>query len=275
MSVVEQKWSSSRTASSPPSVGTVTNLLGAENGTLLASFVGGGAVQVGPDGRVLARTEKNHPKCCSMRLARTPSGEMWLGGNSLGRIIRTGGLLKLEDHPLRTQPATNVLTIKYEERTRKLWACYNGGILTRSPDGTWQEITTRDGLLVNGCWSLAPLPNGDVWDAYLGLKAMARIRPGAGSHVAIRQYGPNDGIPEPGNDAFDADRHDRLWRAGDLGTYVTHSAEAEAGNWLQLNQSDGFPSNALTPAAFSLIPMGPYGGGPIMTSLITRRLPTW
>ncbi len=190
----------------------MSGLLNAGDGTLLASFIAGGAVQLRPDGRILTRTRKEDPKTGSMRLARTPDGEIWLGGTSLGRLTRSGTLLKLEDHPLQTTPAGNVLAIKYENHTRKLWACYNGGLVVRDEHRNWKEFTARDGLLGNGCWSLAPLPNGDVWYAYYGLRALALIRPGAGENIAVRHYGPESGIPEPGSDTMDADPGGRLWR---------------------------------------------------------------
>jgi len=222
----------------------VSGLLGTDDGTLLASLMGAGAVQLSPKGRVVARTERDRPKN-GMRLARTADGEIWLGSGQLGRLTRKGAVLQWVEHPLQTQAPKNVLAVKYEEHTRTLWACYNGGLVVRDEPGVWKEFTTRDGLLVNGCWSLAPLPNGDVWYAYFGLHALALIRPAVGGRITVRNYGANDGILEPGGDTLDADHRGWLWRGGDLGIYVADAAEAEAGNWLQLDQSDGFPTNSM------------------------------
>jgi len=191
-----------------------------------------------------------------MRLERTSEGKIWAGGSFLGRLARRGSRLEIENHRLDTNPVRNVLSVRYEEHTRKLWACYNGGLVARSEDGSWREITTKDGLLVNGCWGLAPLPNGDVWDTYFGLGAVALIRPGPGGHFAIRQYGPKEGIPEPGGDAMEADQQGRLWRSGDLGTYVADAVEAEAGSWLTLNTSDGIPANGINSGSFFADPDG-------------------
>jgi len=224
--------------------GLVSGLSGAEDGTLLASVRGGGAIQLGKSGKVLARTEKGRPEG-GMRLARTPDGEIWLGDMTLGRLIRKGSILKFEDHPLRTQPSRNVLAIKYEPHTRKLWSCYNGGLVVRDEHGVWREFTAQDGLPANGCWSLASLPNGDVWYASFTLPAIARIRPTTNGRVAVRQYGRDDGIPEPRNDSLDADQRGWLWRGGELGSYVADAGEAEAGRWLKLDQSDGFPANGM------------------------------
>jgi tRNA A-37 threonylcarbamoyl transferase component Bud32/ligand-binding sensor domain-containing protein len=224
--------------------GPVLGLLGGGDRSLVAAFMKGPAKQLGTNGKVLASTERNRPKS-SMRLARTADGEIWLGSHWLGRLTRKGPVLHWEEHPLQTQPSKNVLAVKYEEHTRKLWACYNGGLVVRDEHGVWKEFTTRDGLLANGCWSLAPLPNGDVWYAYFGLHALALIRPAGDGRVTIRQYDAKDGILEPGGDTLDADHRGWLWRAGDLGIYVADAAEAEAAQWLQLNQADGFPANGM------------------------------
>lgn len=222
--------------------GFVSGLLGAKDGSLFASLSGAGAVQLSTKGGVVAQTEEGHSNG-DMRLARTPDGETWVGDGGIGRLTRKGRILKFEAHPLQTKPSGNVLGFKYEEHTQKLWACYNGGLVVRDEQGDWKEFTTRDGLLINGCWSLAPLPNGDVWYAYRGLNAIARIRPTADGRITVRQYGSNEGIPGPGNDTMDADQRGWSWRSGGLGIYVADAAEAEAGKWLQLDQSDGFPAN--------------------------------
>jgi len=224
--------------------GIVSGLLGAADGTLLASLSGGGVVQLSAQGAVIARTEKGHPRG-GMRLSRTPDGEIWMGDGGLGRLTRTGTVLKLERHPLQTQPSGNTLAIKYEEHTRALWACYNGGLVTRDEHGDWKEFTTRDGLLENPCWSVAPLPSGDVWYGYMHVNAIARIRRGVDGRLAIRQYTPNDVTPDPRGATLDADRRGWLWRSADLGFYVADAAEAEAGAWLQLDGSDGFPADGM------------------------------
>ena len=169
--------------------------MGNADGGLLAGFSTGGAAQLDAAGNVVARTGKNDGDA-TMRLARTPDGEVWAGNVSLRRLSRSGSILKLEDHPLETHPSKNLLAIKYEEHTRKLWSCYNGGAVVRDEHGAWREITTRDGLLAGGCWSLAPLPNGDVWYAYFNLPALALLRPGPGGAYTIRQYQAKGGTAE-------------------------------------------------------------------------------
>jgi tRNA A-37 threonylcarbamoyl transferase component Bud32 len=233
-----------------PGVGDVASLLPFGNGALLAGFITGGAVLVGADGRVLAGTANTPPVPAGMRFARTSDGEIWMAGSSLGRLTREGKLLKVEGHPLQHRPTGNVLSVKYEERTRKLWACYNGGLVVRTEDGKWQEFTVKDGLLTNDCWSVAPLASGDVWYAYRGARDIALIRWAANGKPNVRQYGGSDGIPEPSNDSMDTDQQGRLWRGGGLGAYVADAAEAEAGNWLTLDESDGFPTAGMNSGSF-------------------------
>ncbi len=224
--------------------GMVSALLAMGDGTLLAGFSGNGVLLLGANGKVLASTRKDR-RTVAMRLARTPDGEIWLGGGLLARLSREGPLLNVENHPLQTQPSRNILAIKYQEETRRLWACYNGGLVVRDEHGIWTEISKSDGLAGNGCWSMAPLPNGDVWYASFLAPSHSLIRPGANGKVTIRQYGLNDGTPEPGGDTMDADTEGRLWRGGDLSVYVADRAEAEAGKWMQLDLSDGFPANGM------------------------------
>jgi hypothetical protein len=248
--------------------GTVTALLARSNGDLLGSFISGGAVQVNPDGRVVARTAPGHPKCCSMRLAEADGSEVWLGGTGLGRLFRAGSLLQLEDHALQTQPSGNMLSIKYEPATRTLYTCYNGGLVIRNERGEWREITAHDGLATNGCWSLAPLPNGDIWYAYYGKSAFARIRLDPAGRVNVREF-------ETVNDTFDIDRRGWLWRGAEQAFYVANPAEAEAGQWQQFDQSDGFPANDINSGSVFEDTDGSMWGVPIMTWRTIVRPPTW
>jgi len=225
--------------------GSVSGLLAAEGGTLLATLDGGGAIQLSADGAIVARTEKDRPRGGDMRLTRTPDGQVWMAGSGLGRLTRAGSILKWDGHPLQTQPSANVLAVKYEAHTRKLWACYDGGLVSRDQQGKWREFTTRDGLLANPCWDLAALPDGDVWYAYHALHAITLIRPLASGGITVRHYDARDGLTESGADAFVADSRGRLWRGGSLGVYVADATEAEAGEWLQLNLSDGFSANGM------------------------------
>ena len=230
--------------------GTVTSLLSSEDGTLWAALDPGGAVQLTTTGRVIAHTERDQPKR-GMRLAETADHEIWLGGgSSLGRLVREGSTLTFQAHSFEGQQPGNVLAVEFQRQTHKLWACYNGGLLVRDQGGHWRTITTRDGLLVNGCWGFAALVNGDIWYTYFDVHDFALIKINSAGSVVVRQYGLRNRVPEPGGDTFDADKSGRLWRAGDLGIYVADPEEAEKGEWLKLDESDGFPANGINSGSY-------------------------
>ena len=226
------------------SAGVVAGLAGAPDGGLFAAIDGGAVQQVDPHGKVIARSALGQSHV-AMRVTRTADGEVWTGGTGLRKISRSGAILTAEEQPLQAHPPQNLLSIKYEAHTRKLWSCYAGGAVVRDEKGAWREIGTRDGLLIGACWSLAPLPNGDVWYAYFDLPALALLRPNQSGGYTVRQYQAKDGVIEPGGDSLDLDGSGRLWRGGDLGVYTADPAEAEAGNWLKLDLSDGLPANAI------------------------------
>ena len=228
--------------------GEVTGLMSTENGTILAALNRGGAFELSTDGRILARTRNALDTPYGLRLAKAPEHETWLGGFGLFRVKREGSQLKLEDHRLQTQPASNVLDVQYEEHGRKLWACYSGGLVVRNEDGSWREITIKDGLLINPCWSLAALPNGDIWYGYYNTHAFALIRPDSNGGFTVRQY--RDEARDPQSYIFDVDQRGWLWRGGDQGISVADPASAETGQWVYLDQSDGLPGQGANSGSY-------------------------
>lgn len=220
--------------------GTVSSLLPAGNDHLFAGFLNGGTAELRADGAVLARMQVS--EAVGARLARTPDGQVWAGGSQFGAVSRRGRVLNFDPHPLLTAPSGNLLAIKYDDRMHRLWACYNGGLILRDDQGVWKEFTTKDGLRVNGCWSLAPVPNGDVWYEYFGYAGTALIHPMPDGRIRVRDYDLRN-MPDPGGSTLDLDHSGRLWRSGESGIYVADPAEAEAAHWLQLDRSDGLPAN--------------------------------
>ena len=235
-----------RSVTSFRKVGLVMNLLPFADG-LLAALTPGGAALLRRDGTVLARTAAPGD---GLRLAKTAGQEVWFGGYRLGQLKQQGAGLIFENHRLETRPSSNVLDVQYEEHTRKLWACYSGGLVARSEDGTWREFTTKDGLLVNPCWSLAALPNGDVWYGYLNTPAFALVRPAPDGRVVVRQFRAGDEIEGPESLTFDIDQRGWLWRGGANGLSIARPVDAEAGKWLHFDQSDGLPSEGVNSGSY-------------------------
>jgi tRNA A-37 threonylcarbamoyl transferase component Bud32/ligand-binding sensor domain-containing protein len=230
--------------------GQVLNLLAMKDGTLLAALNPEGAAALRPDGRVVARMEAAKRGWYGLRLARTPQGEVWMGGMFLEWIERLGSRLIPHRHRTETSPAGNFLDVQYEEHTRKLWACYTGGLAARSEDGSWRELTRKDGLLVDACWSLAALPNGDVWYGYFNTPAFALVRPKAVGRFTVRQFRASDEIPDPESFTFDADQRGWLWRGGNHGMSVSDPGQAELGRWIHFDQSDGLPGDDVNTGSF-------------------------
>jgi hypothetical protein len=80
---------------------TAWALLGTEAGSVLASLDGGaGAMELGIDGKVLARTERIAHRGDNMRLTRGAGGDIWWGGSRLERLTRRGSVLESHEHPL-------------------------------------------------------------------------------------------------------------------------------------------------------------------------------
>jgi len=227
----------------------IMNLLPETGGTLLLALNPGTAALLRANGTVVARAAGGEDYY-GLRLARTSDQGIWLGGISLGPVKREGSRLTIHNHRLDTQPAGNVLDVQYEEHNNKLWACYIGGLAVRSQDGNWREFTTKDGLLVNACWSLAALPNGDVWYGYYNTPAFALLRPNADGRYTVRQFRAGGDILDPESITFDSDQRGWLWRGGNHGMSVADPIEAEAGTWIHFDQSDGFPGESVNSGSY-------------------------
>lgn len=228
--------------------GPVMNLLPVGD-DLLAALNPGGLALLRRDGKILARTDPA-PGFYGLRLAETDPQDIWMGGLILAHLTRAGSRLIVKHHQLETQPAGNVLDVQYEPNTRKLWACYVGGLAVRNADNTWREITVKDGLSTNACWSLAALPNGDVWYGYYSTPAFARIRPKADGHYEVRQFRASDGVRDPESVNFDVDRRGWLWRGGNHGLSVSDPANAEAGRWLFFDRAAGLSGEGINTGSF-------------------------
>jgi hypothetical protein len=230
------------------SKGSVMNLLPMGN-NLLAVVKPGGALLIRSDGKILAGNEV-HDYDYGLRLAEAGRNEYWMGGLTLAQLGFEGATLVVRNHRLKTQPAGNVADVQYERTTKRLWACYNGGLVMRDQNDNWTEITAKDGLLVNPCWSLAALPNGDVWYGYYNTPAFARIRPNQKGGYDVRQFHASDEVTDPESVNFDVDRRGWLWRGGNHGLSVSDPANAEAGRWIFYDQSDGLSGEGVNSGSY-------------------------
>ena len=227
--------------------GQVTNLRTAPDGNILVALNPGGTALIARNGKILARTASRR---FSFRLAVLPDGSTWSGGDDLGQMQRSGSRLNPVNHPLETQPGGNVMGLQYDDRGRRLWACYNGGLVFREDGGAWREITTKDGLLTNGCWGLAALPSGDVLYAYMNAPAIGLVHGDAGGHFSVRQFRKGDELVDPETLAFGLDRRGRVWRGGNHGVSIANTEQLEAGRWMYLDRTDGLPGDGMNTGSF-------------------------
>jgi tRNA A-37 threonylcarbamoyl transferase component Bud32 len=239
-----QRWVALKSFVSP---GIVMSLVPAGGGTLMAALNPGGVSQLRADGVILGRNKKIQN---GLKLAQDGDGALWIGCEGLERIWPGGSVLKSKGQPLEIKPSSNMLDIQYEPKTQKLWGCYSGGLIVREPGDHWREFHKKDGLQTNPCWSLAALPNGDVWYGYFNVGAFALLRPDGRNGYSVRQYHAGGEIDDPESYIFDADQNGLLWRGGAKGISVADPASAEAGNWLYLDPSDGLPAAGVNNGAF-------------------------
>ncbi len=209
----------------------VHDLFPGPGNTLYASLRHGGVVQLASDGTLLAQSPKGLDPP-SYHIATTPNGPVWFSDTSINRLVRTGRELGFVSAPLSS------------EHDPRFAACYAGGLVTFDRSGI-RHVSTADGLLENACRSAKILPNGDVWFAYSSAQAFALIRRYGGNRISIRQYRSGEGIGPASTYHFDTDSRGWLWRGGVDSMHVADSPNAEDGEWIELNTTDGLRSSII------------------------------
>jgi ligand-binding sensor domain-containing protein len=235
-------------------LGVVRNIQRGPGNTLMAVSHHNAVAQVSFDGRILARSAPGaDPE--AMQLAQTPDGQWWLAGSGVGRIEFHGSQLKIIPEIL-PPPLTFGTDIEYEPHTHKLWACYAGGLIVKE-GASWRRITKSDALLENGCRTLVPLPNGDVWYGYFATRAFALVRTLSSGKILVRQYrGSKEGDPLRLGYSFSFDLRNWLWLGSGAGVLAADPAQAEEAIWTSLNEDDGLPGTGVNQQSFRNDPDG-------------------
>jgi tRNA A-37 threonylcarbamoyl transferase component Bud32 len=203
--------------------------------TLYATSTRAGVVQFDLDGALVAQSHTRLPTSFYQYLVpRTPLGPIWFSDTQISRLTRNGRELRFALAPLSAAP------------DQKLAACYAGGLVTLDGSET-HHVSTSDGLLEHSCMCLKILPNGDVWYGYISADAFALIRRDTAGRVEVRQYHSGDDHTF----SFDADSRRWIWRGGVNAMHVADTREAQDGNWIDLNATDGFHSSVLAEAFFA------------------------
>lgn len=216
-------------------LGTVTALAGGPGQTVFAASIIRGVEQISSDGRLIAKSQFG---AGGAALATDRAGRVWLGsGTGPVQVVRNGARLKLLPEEVNK---TVVLSMSYDAARDALWACYDKEVLLHR-DGRWIHIGARDGLLDMGCMSVAVASNGDAWLGYSGA-AFALIKPMTGERFSVRNYSSSDRIGDATSNFMGIDHQGTVWRGGDAADYFASAENAEAGQWIKLDQQDGIPT---------------------------------
>ena len=237
----------------------------------------GNAVAAGPEGKLFAAGTDRFAEFGSNRsllgampiphsfwgtsLATSTDGTAWLGDDIVYRINGQDGDLSLqaENFPSLTGQDLgqniSVPDVEYDRTNRVVWACYGKSVLFKK-GSSWQAITQRDGLLDQPCYSVAPLPDGNVWVGYSNAN-FSFIRDPMSGHPHVQNFTPYAEELAGNNSVhlFAADQRGRLWRGSDK-LYVSTQQAAEAGNWVRLDANDGIVNSVGTGHAFVADPDG-------------------
>ena len=233
----------------PIDVGTTVHLIPGPSDSIYAASLIRGVTQISPGGKVLAHSTYG---LGGARLAHDQHGHTWLAGEGVTLVTRKGRTLERTPQGI---PAGTSLDMEYDKKRSALWACLDREVIRFQADH-WVHITHKDGLLDDTCRSIAVLPSGDVWVAYMVLGSLSRIHPGLANlfHVDTYQY-PNP-IQNLGDGYLDADSRGWLWWAKDGGDFVAAPEQAARGDWLSLNAQDGIPIPGGNQNSFSNDPDG-------------------
>jgi ligand-binding sensor domain-containing protein len=227
-------------------VGVVLDLIRGPGDTMYAASTHGLSL-VRNDGRILASTGGADG---GIRVIQTPDGQVWLGGGHLDRVSIVGSKVKHEKENL---PGTVILDMETGPNG-SLWLCNSEGLFIKEAHGReaggkqatgdehgWKHIGSKDGLAENSCFSLAVEPNGDAWYGYHTLKQFARISNALSGPVTVQNFSSGGHVGEAPPTPLDVDRRGWLWRGGDTAMYLATAPAAKAGEWLRLDEQDGFP----------------------------------
>jgi tRNA A-37 threonylcarbamoyl transferase component Bud32 len=208
----------------------------------------GGRFSIGPENTVMAASNNSvfqmtHGGNILRRsqslqvwlLKPAADGSEWAAGNGVYKLNPRGGSL------IAQPKATDQKFIQGLETDRDgdLWTCSWSGFSHLSKSG-WRTISTKDGLLQNGCGSMTEDTNGDFWYAYDRLPGFALIQNARSDHPVIQQFQNEDANSR--TYFFASDRRGWLWRGTPNGLYAADLEQARQGEWLHLDRVDGLPA---------------------------------
>ncbi len=157
------------------------------------------------------RTEQGLPQNAITAIVQARQGYLWVG--SYAGLARFDGVrFKVLDSESTPGLKNDRITGLFEAPDEALWICHETGELTRLTNGTFQSVTTPEGVRNGKTLSLSADDRGDVW-ALNTDGALARLKDG---HLIPRPEINRDGWGFP---VLARDHAGNLWlgRGGEIG----------------------------------------------------------
>jgi hypothetical protein len=194
-----------------------------------------GVVQIMSNGEIL----RSGPPVRMGLMARDSDGKVFVGGvvndKGVGRVVIRGRHLLIRTENV---PSDSVSDIKYDDKRSTMWACDGNEPLFKRGLEDWRRISPSDGLRGIGCQIIAIQPNSDLWVGY-SHSSVALITNPTSDHPVIKTFAIDMERQGSNTLILDIDAHGGIWRCTSA-CYLASSAEATAGEWLRLDEQDGF-----------------------------------
>ena len=201
-------------------------------GTTLVSSTYTGILELDSTGKTLRRT--------AGRVVRFGAGgatETWTGGIKT-QLLQFGPKgLKFLMGPESVNLGSGVAFQR--DNKGRTWHCTIEGLARFDPTPkTYRQWTTKDGLINNLCRAIAVSPDGDqVWYGYQR-DAFSKLDFSGGDEPKITHFTSDSGYHFA--DFIDFDKRGWLWRGGQ-GANVSDGKHIGLDDWVNFNESDGFP----------------------------------
>lgn len=205
--------------------------------TILAASQTEGLWQVSAQGKVLRKSAPTE----IMATVEDGDRRFWASGAGIYQVNFVNQGLDLQPQTLPV-PGARIQSLRFDG-SGGLWACGDSGLLHKE-ESNWRLFSTKDGLKDTSCRNFAVDQQQDIWYSYSSFRipGLTLIRNPAGSHPSFQFIEGGNLAGRGYGNFFESDRRGWLWRGTPDGVYVADPKEAEEGNWLRLDRSDGLPA---------------------------------
>ena len=211
----------------------VLDLLAGPGGNTMYAATSHGLELIGTDGKTLAYTGEVDG---GIRVLQDARGQLWLTGRWVERISRQGSKLV---RTRETVPGNAFLDME-NGPDGSLWICASNGL--HIYDGqTWRHLGPKQGLAPDGSLSLAVQSNGQAWLSYYNLRKFSLIKNAMSDSASAWTFTNGEHVGDAHSTSLDFDRRGWIWRGSDNAIYLATAQDAESGEWLRIDEEDGFP----------------------------------